>query len=170
MWFSRKKKLDPTQVARELRQKALTVEASELKLAPTAARPHVWGVLMETGYPKAVATLATFSDGTTSMYYSSGGGVIGAGAHAEVRNANEVLLSVTEAHLTAFSPAAGEPLPEIGRVRFYIRTFGGTLAAEADEQDLGLGRHPLSPVFHAVHAVIAAVIQKTPKKQVGPNA
>jgi len=38
------------------------------------------------------------------------------------------------------------------------------LAAEADEQDLGHGRHPLTHVFHAGHGVIAAVREATEKR------
>jgi hypothetical protein len=35
------------------------------------------GVLMETGYDSATVTLFALSDGTTSLYFSNGGGVIG---------------------------------------------------------------------------------------------
>ena len=35
------------------------------------------------------------------------------------------------------------------------------LSAEANEDDLGEGRHKLSPVFHAAHAVISAVREST---------
>ena len=33
-------------------------------------------------------------------------------------------------------------------------TYTGQTAGEATEDDLGQGRHPLSPVFHAGHRVI----------------
>ncbi len=49
------------------------------------------------------------------------------------------------------------PLPAQGRVRFYVRTFGGLVTAEADEDDLGYERHELSPVFRAGHAVISEI-------------
>lgn len=116
---------------------------------------------METGYPEAVATLVVFGDGTTSLYFSKGGGVIGAGEHEVVRAAGEVLLSSAEAHVADFALSTGTPLPEVGRVRFYVRTFKGTLSAEANEEDLGEGRHTLSPVFHAAHRVISAVRDST---------
>ena len=145
---------DPVEMSRRLRDQALTVGPGELGLAPTAARQHVWGVLMELGYPQAVATLVALGDGTTSLYISTGGGIIGAGEHPPVRAASEKFLAATEAHLAGFQPAAETPLPQTGRVRFYVRTYDGILGAEADEQDLGHGRHKLSPLFHAGHAVI----------------
>jgi len=145
---------DPAAASRKLREMALSVTAADLKLEPIEARPHVWGVLMELGYPEAVATLAVFADGTSSLYISTGGGVIGAGEHKAVREEAEKLLSVTETHVADFERAAETPYPKPGRVRFYVRTFRTTLTAEADEQDLGHLRHKLSPVFHAGHAVI----------------
>jgi len=141
-------------MSRNLRQKALSVSAADLDLAPTEARPHVRGVLMDLGYPQAVATVAVFADGTASLYISTGGGVIGAGEHPPVREAAEKLLAIAEARIADFEPVAETALPPGGRVHFYIRTFTGTLTADADEQDLGHGRHKLSPVFHAGHAVI----------------
>ena len=144
----------PAEMSRRLREQALSVSAGELNLAPIEARPQVWGVLMELGYPEAVATLAAFADGSVSLYISTGGGIIGAGEHPPVREAAEKLLSIAQTHVADFEPAAATPLPKTGRTRFHIRTFTATLTAEADEQDLGHGRHKLSPVFHAGHAVI----------------
>lgn len=166
MWFRRKPKPDPGDAVRGLRDRALQIGAAELGLAPTAARPHVWGVLMETGYPEVAVTLVALADGTASLYFSNGGAVIGAGGHASVHTAADTFLTVTEAHLAEFAPASATPVPGVGRVRFHVRTFGGTLGAEADEQDLGHGHHALSRVFHAGHALIAAIRIATERHQV----
>jgi hypothetical protein len=162
MWFRRTPKSDPAETVRSVRQHVLTVSAADLGLRPIADRAQVWGVVMETGYPEAVATLVILGDGTTSLYFSNGGGVIGAGEHDAVRAAGKILLSSAEDYLDGFTVVAATPLPEVGQVRFYLRTFTGTLSAEANEEDLGEGRHKLSPVFHAAHSVIAAVRESTP--------
>jgi len=145
---------DPGRASRALRDQALRVRAEEIGLRPTEARPRVWGALMELGFANGVATLAVIADGSVSLYIDRGGGIIGAGAHANVREAAERFLDVVETHHDDFEAAGDTPLPSQGRVRFYIRTFDSTLAADADEQALGQGRHELSPVFHAGHAVI----------------
>ncbi len=163
-WFSRKSPPDPRAAMRGLRDQALTVEAEALDLKPTAGRPHVWGVIMETAYPEAVATLVVFAEGTTSLYFSSGGGVIGAGEHASVREAGARLLATAEAHLSKFTPAVGTALPPAGRVRLLLRTFTGTLAALALEEELGAGTHALSEVFFAAHGVITAVRETVPEE------
>lgn len=41
--------------------------------------------LMDWNIDGATATLAAFSDGAVSLYFSTGGGVIGAGAHPSIR-------------------------------------------------------------------------------------
>lgn len=60
----------------DLRSQALSLSA---ELAGAHKEDEVFGVLMETGYPKAVATLVSARDGAASLYFSSGGGTIGAG-------------------------------------------------------------------------------------------
>jgi hypothetical protein len=149
--------VDPAEAIRQLREQAFRITATDLDLAPTAARPHVWGVIMELGYPTGIATLQTFAEGTTSLYFSNGGGVIGAGEHAAVRDAAETLLNVVEAHVAEFGYVDATPTPRIGRVRFSVRTFEGTLGAEVMESELDGKHHPLSSVFVAGHAVITAI-------------
>ena len=152
---------DPAALVRDLRQRALTVTATDIGIAPSSALAHVWGVIMETGYPEAVVSLVVCADGTTSLYFSTGGGIIGAGEHPSVRDAGGQMLRMAEAHLPTFVPVAATPFPDVGRVRFHVRTFAGIVGAEASEDDLGYGRHPLSPVFHAAHAVITAAREAT---------
>jgi len=142
---------------RGLREQALERSAEQLGVTPTPVLPHVFGILMETCYDSAVASLVAFVDGSASLYVSSGGGVIGAGQHASVRATLQPFFLAAEKHMNALTPATETPYPKGGRVRFYVRTFEGTFTAEADEQDLGNMRHVLSPVFHAGHAVITAV-------------
>jgi hypothetical protein len=152
----------PADMSRKLRQQALSVTASELNVAPTRDLPHVFGILMETAYPEAVVSLVAFTDGSTSLYFSGGGGIIGAGEHDSVRAALAPFFQTAEANMGSFTAANATPFPEPGRVRFYLRTYEGTLTAEADEDDLGEMRHPLSPLFHAGHDVITAVREATP--------
>ena len=69
---------------------------------------------METGYEEAVATLVAVADGTTSLYFSNGGGVIGAGTHAAVAEASRALLETGRDALPALAPMEDPPLPDVG--------------------------------------------------------
>ena len=157
MWFRKAKRPTPEAVVRNLREMALTVEASEINVAPSPGHDVVWGLLVDIAFPEAVATLVCLADGTTSLYFSNGRGVIGAGEHASVRDAAERFIALANSYVGAFTISTDSAMPSTGRVRFHVRTFEGLRTAEADEQALGQGQHELSPLFHAGHEVITAI-------------
>ncbi len=147
----------PADIYVDLRARALAI-TSELLDPERASEGPVLAVLLETGYPEAVATLVALADGTTSMYFSNGGGIIGAGEHPRVAEASQRLLAVAAEHLPSFDERAGEPpLPAIGESSLVAVLETGRASALAPEDDFGEGRHPLSPVFHAAHDVIYEV-------------
>jgi hypothetical protein len=145
-----------------LREQIFTLAPSDIGISPGPGHSRIWCVVMETGYPIAVASLVAIADGTTSLYLSNGGGVIGAGAHKKVRDASARFIALADAHVDSFATTDSHPLPKLGRVRFYVRTFDDLRTVEADERELGEDRHALSPLFHAGHAVIAAVREASP--------
>jgi hypothetical protein len=117
---------------------------------------------METGYSGAVATLVVVIDGTTSLYFSNGGGIIGAGRHKSVATAASKFLQAAGSDKALMLPTTLYPLPRPHHTRFYFLSTSGAWTAEALEQDLGHNREELSPLFHLAHAVIAAVRQNSP--------
>src|SRR5437588_10894073 len=78
----------PGGVYSDLRQKAISTRRSEFTIPEQLAGSSVWGVLMETDYSGATATLLALIDGTTSLYLSNGGGVIGGQSQEKVMQAN----------------------------------------------------------------------------------
>jgi hypothetical protein len=144
----------PAPVYADLRTQILTLTPDEVGISPSAEYPTVWGVLMEMGYPRGSATLVVAADKTVSLYFSSGGGVLGAGPLERVWSAAKGVLALAQQDHEALTPTTEFPLPDAGRIKFYMRTFSETLATDADEIDLGEGRHRLSELFHAGHRVI----------------
>jgi hypothetical protein len=134
----------------------------QLQPSPNDSDAAVSALLMETGYPEAVATLVAVADGSVSMYFSNGGGIIGAGEHAPVRQVAQKLLSTAESYVARASRAAEFPLPTPGNVRFYFVTAKGVVTVEAAEDDLGYGRHAFSTLFHQAHELIAAIREHSP--------
>ena len=112
---------------------------------------------METGYPEAVATLVAVADGTTSLYFSNGGGVIGAGEHAAVAEAGRRWLETGGEFLDRLSPVTDPALPAESETQFVAVTPGGLRWELAREDDLGEGEHPLSPLFYAGQDVITQI-------------
>lgn len=116
---------------------------------------------METGYPQAAVTLVALGDGMASLYFSTGGGVMGDSARASVSAAAKHLIEVAANHAPAFTRATEFPLPETGAVLFYVLTATGVVSSGADEGLLGQGTHPLSELFFAAHHVITQLREST---------
>jgi len=150
----------------ENRLQVLTVPADSLHFEER--RPRVWGAIMELGLPSgAVATLVVFADGTTSLYSSAGGGILGVGQQRGVRGLSDAFLRAAQRAngVLEDAPAEDFPFPSPGRVRFYLRTNGGVRTGEAGEEELKGGRHRLSALFNAGQSVLDEV---RPRRQPTP--
>jgi hypothetical protein len=143
----------------DLRSQLLSTDPQELGLAPSKRRPHVWGMLMDIGFPEGTVTLVALGEGTVSLYLWNGRAMTGAGEHAPVREAAARFLGAAETALSELKPAQSSAVPAEGRMRFYALTFSGPRAAEVTEEEMGQESHPLFPLFHAGHEVIAAIRQ-----------
>jgi hypothetical protein len=159
---------DPKPIYIALRGRLLETDPASLGLAPSPGGRRVWAVVMDTAFPEGVASLAVVADGTTSLYTSTGGGTIGAGTHENVAVVSGAFLDRVDGALDLLVPASSFPLPSTGRVRFCVLTFDGGRTTEADEQDLGEGRHPLSGVFLAGHDVLTE-LRKTDEQIAVPG-
>lgn len=159
--FSQSQPDDPNAEEHYLQLRRMVLEAQPADLGLEPSSNPVWAVLMETAYPQAVVTLVAIADGTVSLYFSSGGGMIGLGAHEGPRAAARALLDAAPAFLDRAVPATDLALPEPGHTRFYLLQFGGCSVLEALEADLGEGRSPLAPLFFLGHDVISQARQVT---------
>jgi hypothetical protein len=155
---------EPAQTYLQLRDRIFRLEPGELGLTPSTAAPHVWAVLVETGYVVGTATLVSLADGTTSLYYSTGGGMLGSGEYAPVAEASKALVSLAENYLSEMAPDKKFPLPAVGQVRFSCLTYSGICATEAAEEILKSGDHPLSPLFVLAHKILDQLRLSVEKK------
>ena len=132
-----------------------------LQLTPDKLEGEVEGpivaLLMETGYPEAVATLVAVADGTTSLYFSNGGGVIGAGEHPPVADASRRWLGEAASVLPQLSRLTDPSPPAEGETQFVAVTRDGLRGAGVAEEELGEGRHALSQLFYAGQDVITQI-------------
>ena len=137
-----------------LRQQALEVSRADAGIPDLPPDAVAWGVVMETGYPEATVTLLSLADGTTSLYFSTGGGIIGGHGHAAVRRASVAFVEAANRSLDHLAPTREFPLPGTGQTLFYIRTDAGVLTGAAPEEELGGHGHPLSFLYYGGQAVI----------------
>lgn len=145
---------EPTQVIKDLRNQILTSSPKELGFDNQNQNMKVYAVLMETGYPEAIATLVSIRDGNASLYLGHGGGIIGGIEHENVRKVSIDFVKESEKYLSNMQKTESFPYANLGQVKFYLLTFDGVVTAEADEAALGQGNHKLSPLFYKGQEVI----------------
>jgi hypothetical protein len=153
---------DPAEGTPALRERLLSAKPSDFGLAPSPELPHVWAAMMEMRVGKAVVSLVAVADGSTSLYFSTGGGVIGAGEHDSVRAANRKLLAFIEKYLDMFVPL-DTPLPVMdGAVSFAVLTHAGLRGARDEEARIKERTSPLWAPYALGQDVITAVRRATP--------
>lgn len=137
-----------------LRKQALEMSPASIDVAVESDSIKPWGILMEMGYPKGVATLVSFATGDASLYFSTGGGVLGGITQESVGSAAKRFVSMAQYHTGRMETATSYPLPDPGKVKFYVLMPQGVLAAEDSAEELGRGKSDLSPLFYAGQDVI----------------
>lgn len=144
----------PAQMSDELRSMVLNLDLNDIGVTQENFPHAVVALVMETGFPEGSFTLSVVADGSTSLYFSNGGGIIGGGEHENVREASGHLISAAQLFYQKAQKITLFPKPEAGRVIFYFITFDGVRSYTALEDDLGNEKDEFSDLFFAAHNVI----------------
>lgn len=100
-----------------LRDQILHLTRDRIGLPAPQHDTDVWAVLMDWGVTHGTATVVAISDGTASIYLSSGGGSIGGGkSHDSLRKAALQAVSIAAKFQPEMRPVANYPLPRQGQV------------------------------------------------------
>jgi len=141
-----------------LREILLTRPPAELGIEPREPLTTVWGALVEIGVAGGgSATIVSLADGTTSMYTSGGGGVIGAGQHKGPADASRRFLAALQAHLDVLPSADACPLPPGDSVAFVVLTYEGKRRLEATERRLSDPHDPAYTLWIAANEVMTEI-------------
>ena len=133
-------------------------------VASDPERPTVSGVVVDIPDAGGAATVAALADGTTSMYTSTGGGVIGAGEHPAVAEATAALIHTADDLAAQFLGPAEEGVPEQGVVRFHLLTPMGRRHVDVPAEAFwGEQPHRLMPLIAATQHVISELRRTSPE-------
>ncbi len=138
---------EPAPTYLKLRERILSLLPEGVGLSATGQVNQVWGVIIETGYEVGTATLVALADGTTSLYYSTGGGMLGSADYLPLADSSKALVASANLYLSQLDKADEIPLPAAGQVRFTFLTFGGKFSTAVDQSSLTAGDHQLSPLY-----------------------
>ena len=108
-----------------LRNMAISTTPKDLQLDLPTDSTVVFGTLMEIGMDEAVVTMVTYLTGDASIYFSTGGGVIGGGHHQSVNDAAVQFMQISQTYLDKTKKTQSTPLPETDNVIFYFLTNKG---------------------------------------------
>jgi hypothetical protein len=103
----------------ELRNMALGRTAEEFDIN-IVDKDEVYGLIMDWNIGSGIVTLVTYNTGDASMYYSSGGGVIGGVQNENVNKAAKQLVHLANEYSKEAEKSTIYPLPEKECLTFYF--------------------------------------------------
>jgi hypothetical protein len=159
---SPKKISDPREMYSALRAMMLKNARPKTISAPGSPKTP-WGVLMDWGVRNGTATVMSMSDGSASVYLSSGGGFIGGQNIEPVRLAAQRAVAEAQSVQLPEQAVKDFPLPDTNGAIFYFLTDAGVFALRASVSELSSGSHPLRKLGDAMQAVITQFRLKYPK-------
>jgi hypothetical protein len=131
----------PEQVYDGLRRAALGVTEDVVGKAPPE-HPDVLGAVIDIPSEGGTASVVAMADGTTSLYTSTGGGTIGAGAHEPVSRAARALLATLQSLIEMFPADERVDLPSADMSLSYRPTMAGRISSETRFITLMSGLRP----------------------------
>lgn len=141
-----------------LRLMALNAQLEAIRKEIPPTEHGVWGSVTDISREHGSATVVFLADGTASLYFSTGGGILGGESHESVRRAGANLLQCLERSFASFRTGAPGSLPTAGNVRFYVKARDGLFVSdEVSVDELASGHHALSACFVDVNKVVLAL-------------
>ena len=145
----------------EMREMAFNVTPDQIDLN-NLSDDKAFAIFMESGYQEAIMSLRCIGDGSISIYFSNGGGMIGIGEHEAARVEGLKLINMANEYINKGEKVENNILPKNGETFFYIRTKTGNYLIKDIEDRLGNNKSEYSPLIYQAQNVItqARLIQE----------
>jgi hypothetical protein len=148
---------DPVRASRTyvaLRSRVLAATPAELGIVPSESLPRVWAVIADLPQDEVRVTVVAVADGTTSLYLSTGGWIIGAGSRPAVAAAGQGLLEAAEGALDALSVATNVALPPTGSLSFMVVAYDGIRRVELPDDEAAAADDMMRDLCRATREVV----------------
>lgn len=130
-----------------------------------------YGVVLDMPIDENTATFVLHGDGTVSLYYSNGGGIIGIGQSSpEISKSARDLIDVLasqESYIRrskSFHQTTSYPLPGQSEAFIYFKTPTDVLLARVSIAQLDSGKHELSTLWHDLQKLLGRVVRAQSEK------
>jgi hypothetical protein len=143
-------------IAALLRARVLALTPADIGGDVGESPSSIWGLIVETAHPDAVASLVVLVDGSVSLYVSDGSGCVGCGANPEVNAAGKQLLEMAARRAMLATATDDVSYPPQGSVRFYFLVGDGLRSAQVRLEELNATDSDLAALYFAGQRVISA--------------
>jgi len=155
-------KADPGMFKR-LRQMSLDMTPDQLGISFPPDKTVVFGVVMDWHVENGIMTLLSFQTGDASIYFSSGGGVIGGVKHEAVSKTAMEFVASAQNFLAQAVATESNQLPDDDCVKFYFLTNHGKFVATEHVKNFENNSSPLLALFIGANEVITALRETAEK-------
>lgn len=140
-----------------LRNQAFSIDPSLFGNETPSSETELFAAMMEFGSSGTIVTLLAVIDGTTSLYFGNGGGLLGAGRNAEVRKNAVSFIDLASQFIPVAEVAKSFPLPNQDCVNFWMIGRDAVYGITCDEEELGSNTHVCSKLFFEGHKLMEFV-------------
>lgn len=137
-----------------LRNLALNFKPEDLQLSLPAGKITVYGIVMDWGIPEGAVTMTSFMNGDASLYFSSGGGLLGGGQHQKISNAAKQFVSLAQNFLGKATRTENKPLPQNNEIKFYLITNKGIYVGQDTMENFEGKTSDWLPLYKKAHEVL----------------
>jgi len=113
-----------------LREMAFESKPEQLGLSLPVSKTVVYGIVMDWDVKNGTASIISFLSGDASIYFSSGGGIIGGGTHENVKIIAKQFVEKAQQMLDKAIKTEQTPLPDKNKVVFYLLTNKGIYSGQ----------------------------------------
>lgn len=124
--------MTPQEIAADLRSRAFNMEPMREQCSPT----EPFGFINEFWQGSAVVTLAAFETGDVSLYFSTGGGILGGVGKPELAELARKVIGELGEIVPDLERTDETRIPEAGEFCFYVLTPSGRFAARAKATEM----------------------------------
>ena len=153
---------DPENPFEGLRNMAFDISLQQLGL--DIKDSEIYGVIMDRETGNANVTLVAYKTGDASLYFSSGGGIIGGGQKHTVNSAAKILVKQASVYFDKSKIMYAVPLPDKDCIRFYFLTAKGKYCIHEEMKNIRNNTSPYVDFFEKANDLITE-IRKTEEKE-----
>jgi len=113
-----------------LREMAFESKPEQLGLSLPVSKTVVYGIVMDWDVKNGTASIISFLSGDASIYFSSGGGIIGGGTHENVKIRAIQFVEKAQQMLDKAKKTEQTPLPDKNILVFYLLTNKGIYSVQ----------------------------------------